>query len=130
MSINRWKLHAEFKLFEFVKVAHQSQSQAAEASTMQKKTIEQIYQKKYKAVYNPYLKYSLLRPSSDSSGKFKKQFVIFIRSIFKNLKRLDRDIHFIVLTDHKSSYHVVKLLNKFVQKDVYDRLKVISDQCY
>ena len=59
-----------------------------------------------------------------TSGKFKKQFVIFIRSIFKNLKRLDRDIHFIILTDLKSSYHVTKLIDKFKKKDVYDRLKV------
>ena len=59
-----------------------------------------------------------------TSGKFKKQFVIFIRSVFKNLKRVDRDIHFVILTDLKSSYHVTKLIDKFKKKDVYDRLKV------
>ena len=50
--------------------------------------------------------------------------MILIRSIFKNLKRLDRDIHFIILTDLKSSHHVTKIFDKFLQKDVYDRLKV------
>ena len=59
---------------------------------------------------------------SESSGKFKIQFVKFIRSIFKNLKRLDRDIHFIILTDYQSSPHVIKLLEKFTKKDVFDKV--------
>ena len=65
---------------------------------------------------------------SESSGKFKTQFVTFIRSIFKNLERFDRDIHFIVLTDIASCPHVHKLLEKFIQKDVYD--KVNGDQIF
>ena len=59
---------------------------------------------------------------STSSGKFKKQFVIFIRSIFKNLKQFDRNIHFVVLTDFKSSPHVTKILEKFIQKDVPNKV--------
>ena len=58
----------------------------------------------------------------DSSGKFKMQFVTLIRSIFKNLQRVDRSIHFIILTDIKSSSHIIKLLEKFIQKDVLNKV--------
>ena len=93
-------------------------------------SLEKHKQELLKGKETIYVGFIMRHVDGASSGKFKKQFVIFIRSIFKNLKRLDRDIHFIVLTDHKSSYHVVKLLNKFVKKDVYDRLKVISYNPY
>ena len=93
-------------------------------------SLEKHKQELFKGKETIYVGFIMRHVDSASSGKFKKQFVIFIRSIFKNLKCLDRDIHFIVLTDHKSSYHVVKLLNKFVKKDVYDRLKVISYNPY
>jgi hypothetical protein len=59
---------------------------------------------------------------TSTSGRFKLQFVKFIRSIFKNLKRLDHDIHFIVLTDLKSGSHVAHILDKFLQKDVFDKV--------
>ena len=61
---------------------------------------------------------------TSTSGRFKIQFVKFIRSIFKNLKRLDNDIHFIVLTDLKSSSHVANILDKFLQKDVFDQVRM------
>ena len=86
--------------------------------------VEQHHQKLLEKDEPYYVGFIMRHVDSANSGKFKKQFVIFIRSIFKNLNRLDRDIHFIILTDLKSSHHVTKILDKFLRKDVHDRLKV------
>ena len=85
------------------------------------------YQKENSIMLEPYYIGFIMRhvdKYASSSGRFKIQFVKFIRSIFKNLKRLDHNIHFIILTDLKSSPHVVHILDKFLQKDVFDKVRV------
>ena len=58
----------------------------------------------------------------ESSEKLKMQFVTLIRSIFQNLKRFERPIHFVILTDLRSSPYITNILDKFIQKDVFEKV--------